>query len=133
MLFDVAATINTSQCIGCARCIKACPVDAIIGAPKRLHQILPSYCTGCEDCVAVCPVDCIDLVTTDYCATERTIREQIGDERTQVQLEKRAIKTKRTIEPSLTDDAVIQTDLAAILSRAKEKQQSRKSQQGSTS
>jgi electron transport complex protein RnfB len=46
-------------------CIDACPVDAIIGAPKRLNAVLPSLCSGCELCVAPCPVDCIAIVDAD--------------------------------------------------------------------
>jgi electron transport complex protein RnfB len=56
------AVIDESACIGCKLCIDACPVDAIIGAPKRMHAILPSLCSGCELCVAPCPVDCIAMV-----------------------------------------------------------------------
>ena len=56
------AVIDESRCIGCTLCIAACPVDAIIGGPKRMHAVLPSLCSGCELCVAPCPVDCIDLV-----------------------------------------------------------------------
>src|SRR5512135_3309051 len=56
------ARIDEAWCIGCALCIEACPVDAIVGAPKRLHTVLPSLCTGCELCIAPCPVDCITLV-----------------------------------------------------------------------
>jgi electron transport complex protein RnfB len=56
------AVIDESRCIGCTLCIAACPVDAIIGGPRRMHAVLPSLCSGCELCVAPCPVDCIDLV-----------------------------------------------------------------------
>jgi len=56
------AVIDEPRCIGCTLCIAACPVDAIIGAAKRMHVVLPSLCSGCELCVAPCPVDCIDLV-----------------------------------------------------------------------
>jgi len=57
------ARIDEAWCIGCVLCIEACPVDAIVGAPKRMHTVLPSLCTGCELCVAPCPVDCITLVS----------------------------------------------------------------------
>ena len=53
------AFIDEQLCIGCTLCIQACPVDAIIGAAKQMHTILPSLCTGCDLCVAPCPVDCI--------------------------------------------------------------------------
>lgn len=51
--------IDEAWCIGCTLCIKACPVDAIVGANKRMHTVLEQDCTGCELCLPVCPVDCI--------------------------------------------------------------------------
>ncbi|WFF43188.1 RnfABCDGE type electron transport complex subunit B [Salinicola endophyticus] len=56
------AVIREAECIGCTKCIQACPVDAILGAAKQMHSVIASECTGCELCVAPCPVDCIDLV-----------------------------------------------------------------------
>jgi Na+-translocating ferredoxin:NAD+ oxidoreductase subunit B len=56
------AVIREDECIGCTKCISACPVDAIIGAGKLMHSILTDACTGCELCIPPCPVDCIDLV-----------------------------------------------------------------------
>jgi len=56
------AVIDESHCIGCTLCIAACPVDAIIGANKRMHTVVDDACTGCGLCVAPCPVDCIDMV-----------------------------------------------------------------------
>jgi len=53
------AWIDESRCIGCARCLPPCPVDAIVGAAKFMHTVLPQHCTGCELCLAPCPVDCI--------------------------------------------------------------------------
>nr|WP_144833123.1 electron transport complex subunit RsxB [Cupriavidus gilardii] len=56
------AVIDENLCIGCTLCIQACPVDAIVGAPKQMHTVLPDWCTGCDLCVAPCPVDCIAMI-----------------------------------------------------------------------
>lgn len=55
------AVIDENLCIGCTLCIQACPVDAIVGAAKQMHVILPEQCTGCELCLPPCPVDCIRM------------------------------------------------------------------------
>ena len=55
------AVIDEAICIGCTKCISACPVDAILGAPKQMHIVLQQECTGCELCVTPCPVDCIRM------------------------------------------------------------------------
>lgn len=55
------ANIDPQHCIGCTLCIKACPVDAIVGSSKRRHAVLAELCTGCELCIPPCPVDCIDM------------------------------------------------------------------------
>jgi electron transport complex protein RnfB len=56
------AHIVAELCIGCTKCIEACPVDAIAGAPKRLHAVIVQACTGCDLCLPPCPVDCIQMV-----------------------------------------------------------------------
>jgi len=56
------AYIHEDQCIGCTKCIQACPVDAILGAAKLMHTVIISECTGCDLCVEPCPVDCIDMI-----------------------------------------------------------------------
>jgi electron transport complex protein RnfB len=55
------AWIDESRCIGCARCLAPCPVDAIVGAQKYVHTVLVERCTGCELCLPPCPVDCIEM------------------------------------------------------------------------
>jgi electron transport complex protein RnfB len=61
------AVIDEDWCIGCTLCIKACPVDSIIGANKHMHTVIEDLCTGCELCLPVCPVDCISLVPANEC------------------------------------------------------------------
>ncbi len=69
------AFIREAECIGCTKCIQACPVDAIVGAAKLMHTVITDECTGCELCVAPCPVDCIDLRTLpEPAAQEQRLR-----------------------------------------------------------
>jgi electron transport complex protein RnfB len=56
------ASIREDECIGCTKCIQACPVDAILGSAKHMHTVITSECTGCDLCVEPCPVDCIDML-----------------------------------------------------------------------
>ena len=64
------AYIHEDICIGCTKCIQACPVDAILGAAQQMHTVIKSECTGCDLCVEPCPVDCIDMIPV-----EQTIRD----------------------------------------------------------
>ena len=68
------ARIDESRCIGCYRCIQACPVDAIVGAAQLMHTVLADRCTGCELCLDPCPVDCIELVSKPPQDDERPLR-----------------------------------------------------------
>src|SRR5437868_13118339 len=56
------ALIEEKDCVGCAKCVHACPVDAIVGAPQFLHTVLVDECIGCQLCVAPCPMDCISMI-----------------------------------------------------------------------
>lgn len=58
----LVAFIREDECIGCTKCIQACPVDAILGAAKQMHTVIADECTGCDLCVEPCPVDCIDMI-----------------------------------------------------------------------
>lgn len=78
------ALIDETWCIGCTLCIKACPVDCIVGAPKLMHTVVSAQCTGCELCIPACPVDCISLVEasdgrTGWAAWSETQAEQARD------------------------------------------------------
>lgn len=59
------AYIREAECIGCTKCIQACPVDAILGAAKQMHTVIVDECTGCDLCVDPCPVDCIDMLAIE--------------------------------------------------------------------
>ncbi|TAN05457.1 MAG: RnfABCDGE type electron transport complex subunit B [Rhodanobacteraceae bacterium] len=70
------ALIDEAVCIGCTKCIQACPVDAIVGANKLMHTVVADLCTGCELCIAPCPVDCIAMVPASD-ATQRLPRPEL--------------------------------------------------------
>jgi len=78
------AVIDESACIGCTLCIQACPVDAIVGAAKQMHTVIPELCTGCDLCVPPCPVDCITMlpVTADKTGWAAWSQEQADAART---------------------------------------------------
>lgn len=59
------AFIREDECIGCTKCIQACPMDAILGAAKHMHTVIADECTGCDLCVEPCPVDCIDMIAVE--------------------------------------------------------------------
>jgi electron transport complex protein RnfB len=69
------AWIDPAVCIGCARCLPPCPVDAILGAQRQLHTVIDSWCTGCELCLPACPVDCIHMVERPATAPAPTAAE----------------------------------------------------------
>jgi Na+-translocating ferredoxin:NAD+ oxidoreductase subunit B len=68
------AVIDERRCIGCFRCVEACPVDAIVGAPQLMHTVIAGQCTGCELCLAPCPMDCIDIVPVPQPPAPRPLR-----------------------------------------------------------
>jgi len=79
------ACIDPAVCIGCTKCLPACPVDAIVGGPKYLHEVMDAACTGCGLCLPPCPVDCIELVSVESeAAGEARLNpseETVGEER----------------------------------------------------
>jgi electron transport complex protein RnfB len=131
------AFIREAECIGCTKCIQACPVDAIIGSAKQLHTILTDECTGCGLCVDPCPVDCIDLTNienTHYQANKARKRYQARQQRLQAKKDKALSSTNTnsttdTVNPASidtfanppTDHTKILSEIQAAVARAKAK------------
>ncbi|MEO8459017.1 MAG: RnfABCDGE type electron transport complex subunit B [Dokdonella sp.] len=109
----LVARIVEDDCIGCTICIQACPVDAIVGAGKRMHTIIEAECTGCELCIAPCPVDCIELIATASIPLRRAevlrratlARSRYEARNSRLDSERSLRETKRAsrIEPIATD------------------------------
>ncbi len=89
------AFIDEALCIGCTLCIQACPVDAILGAAKQMHTILPSLCTGCDLCVAPCPVDCIAMLPVTGARTGWDAWSQADADAARVRHDQRARRLER--------------------------------------
>jgi electron transport complex protein RnfB len=89
------AVIDETLCIGCTLCLQACPVDAIVGAPKLMHTVVAELCTGCDLCVEPCPVDCIEMipVTGEHTGWDAWSEAQAGAAR--VRHERRAARLER--------------------------------------
>lgn len=85
------AYIVEEDCIGCVKCIAACPVDAIVGAAKLMHTVIASECTGCELCIAPCPVDCIVMrpVTNILSLEQKTARKLLSMRRYEARTERK--------------------------------------------
>ena len=106
------AVIDEAHCIGCTLCIKACPVDCILGAPKRMHTVIDDQCTGCALCVPVCPVDCITLlpVTAPHTGWAAWTAEQAAAARLRYQ-----DRQARALRLAHENDARLATQAAAAL------------------
>jgi len=70
------AFIREAECIGCTKCIQACPVDAIVGAAQLMHTVVAELCIGCDLCVPPCPVDCIDMLEVEDHSTPEQQKEK---------------------------------------------------------
>ena len=120
----LAAVIDEAMCIGCTLCIAACPVDAILGAQKRMHTVLPSLCTGCELCIAPCPVDCIALrpAVRDWTDADAVAARErfVGRVARLARNERIAKRTgSAAVNPAFHDRAGRQAAVAAALARAR--------------
>ncbi len=131
----VLASIDEAHCIGCTLCIQACPVDAIVGANKKMHTVVPDLCTGCQLCLPPCPVDCIILRPAGYDwtpahATTARQRHQHRQARLQQKhpesqaLAARTLSNKAALSAAANHDAPArQQAIAQALARARAKRQ----------
>ncbi|MDH5479891.1 MAG: electron transport complex subunit RsxB [Nitrosomonas sp.] len=120
------AFIDENICIGCTFCIKACPVDAIVGATKQMHTVISAECTGCELCVAPCPMDCIqmEIISTQVVQSQSYKREKadLARARYQFRLE-RLEREKREKQERLAQRAAAKIKVAHKIISPEEKKQ----------
>jgi len=131
------ARIDEARCIGCTLCIEACPVDAIVGAAKRMHTVLPALCTGCELCVAPCPVDCIAMVAAGRAWSPedaRVARDRYESRDRRLAGRLRPVRDEARARTPAADDgrARRQRAVAAALARARARRAAVDAKSGST-
>lgn len=116
------AVIEEEHCIGCTLCIQACPVDAIIGANKKMHTVLSDWCTGCDLCVAPCPVDCIVMVPVEPATAWTDEQAQIA----RVRFEARELRLQRQADIAHDTPKVANADKQAVIAAALARARSRR-------
>ena len=115
---DRIAFIREDECIGCTKCIQACPVDAIVGAAKLMHTVIADACTGCDLCVDPCPVDCIDMrpierIPQPALYRQRFIAHNARLEREAHERELRHIERARRVEKKLEAQTAVEKSVTA--------------------
>lgn len=112
------AVIDEQHCIGCTLCIQACPVDAIVGANKRMHTVLADWCTGCDLCLPPCPVDCIEMVEVDNNRDWTDNDARLARQRYESRQNRLSTPTNDTLAP-VASDAEKKAAVANALARAR--------------
>lgn len=116
------AVIREQECIGCTKCITACPVDAIIGSGKLMHTVLTDVCNGCNLCVEPCPMDCIDMEPIEQTLQQQATLATLSRARYQLKLSRqKKQQSQQKIQPSSMDAK--KAFIAEALKRAQEKNQ----------
>lgn len=124
------ARIDEAWCIGCALCLKACPVDSIVGAAKRMHVVIDALCTGCELCLPVCPVDCIAMIGASGDRTGWDAWDPLHADEARDRYARHAARVGADADTDASPDAAApspprQKTIAAALKRAREARASR--------
>ncbi len=136
------AVIEEEHCIGCTLCIQACPVDAIVGAPKQMHTVIADLCTGCKLCIPPCPVDCIRMdpapfIWSDRLASDarqrfedrkqRLVREKIeNDARLETKARGKLTELENSVDQLSLDIQRKKAIIQAALERARKQRESSK-------
>ena len=128
------AVIDEAVCIGCTKCIQACPVDAIAGAAKQMHTVIAAECTGCRLCIPPCPVDCIDLVPspdpTPLCQRAGHFRARYHARNERQERRRREREAARAAKRGGDDErSRKRTEIAAAVERARARRQNPSRQQ----
>lgn len=119
------AKIKNEACVGCTKCIAACPVDAIVGAQGMLHTVLPEVCIGCRLCIDPCPMDCIELMSLSISDEAKHTRAQTAKSRFQ-QRQRRLVqqKQKQLLPPDTPEQKnQIKAEIQAAITRVNQQRQ----------
>ena len=112
------AYIREAECIGCTKCIVACPVDAILGSARHMHTVITSECTGCDLCVAPCPVDCIDMLPAPTPQRSQHWKSRFEARQQRIAAEKTMAEQGRTERAALVQQKQVQSGDAPTAAQA---------------
>ena len=119
------AVIDEQTCIGCTLCIEACPVDAIVGAVKRMHTVIAAECTGCKLCLPPCPVDCIAMIETGEAWTHEERLRRASQYRRRYEARTERLERDRAERLAMRGDQAAQSKKQATIERVMQRARQR--------